>query len=526
VWRTGAVLAPLAVATAVLVARALLAERQTVDDLFIFLRYARTLAENGEFAFNRGQHVEGTSSVAWTIALAALWKAGLRGAGTAKLASLVVGACIPAVTWLAIRRAVPGKPLAAAVAVVALSLDADLAAWSTSGMDTPVWALACIGCVAIAASRERSTACADCAACALGALAWIRPEGPLFAVAGIVASSRSMRDALRFCLWAAAPLAVLTLLRVAYFHDVVPNTFWAKMHSVDGKDYTGLGYLANALERRPLLLVASPIFAWFFARKGPVVRLALALFGASLLFPVVAGGDWMPNRRLFVASLPLGALVAASSLAAIRYPPAAAIVAAGLVLEPALTFDHAVDQTWRDNEWVDERLARWIPSGRPFADPYPLDWMPTHFLGELAPYVGPGDVIAHVDVGELPYVMSDVAFLDGFGLVDRTAGTLAFFPGDPSLREAARSEFFIARPASAIVVFDETTGHPFSPSQRAVLEDPRFAAGWRELGRVPTWGKHPCVTYVRRDVQRADDRIAHNRREAWLSRVRDVAALP
>jgi hypothetical protein len=520
-WRAAWIAAGLVVATALLVGRAVLAERHTIDDLFIFLRYARSLAEHGEYAFNRGERVEGTSSVAWTIALALLWRTGWRGAGTAKAASLVVAACIPGVTWLAIRSAAPGKPLVAMVAVFALALDADLAAWASSGMDTSAWALACIGCVAIAATgRDRTTACA------LGVLAWIRPEGPLFTAAGLLGSSRGARDGFRRCLWAAAALAALTLLRVAYFHDVVPNTFWAKMNAVDGKDYTGLGYLANAVVRRPLLLLAAPLFAWLLVRRRPVVRLVLALFAASLLFPAVAGGDWMPNRRLLVVSLPLGALLAACSLDTVRSSAVTAIVSVGLLVEPALTFDHAVDQTWRDNEWVDERVAHWRPAGRPFVDPYPLDWMPTHFLGELAPYVGPGDVVAHVDVGELPYVMLDVGFLDGFGLVDRTAGRLAFFPRDAALRDAARREFFDARPAAAIVVFDESAGHPFSTSQRVVLEDPRFAAGWRELARVPTWGNHPCVTYVRRDARRVGDEIARERRERWLARVPDVASVP
>jgi hypothetical protein len=518
------VVSVVAVATALLVGRALLAERQTIDDLFIFLRYARALAEHGEVSFNRGVRVEGTSSIAWTLVLAVLWKAGLRGAGAAKLASLVAAACIPSVTWLAIRRAVPGKRVAAMLAVVALALDADLGAWASSGMDTAIWALACVGCVAIAAHGRRRSG--PIAACALGALAWIRPEGPLFAAVGVLASSRSVRHALRLGLCAAAPIVALTLVRAVYFHDLVPNTFWAKMHAVDGKDYTGLGYLSNALARRPVFLVASPLFACLFARKRPALRLALALFAASLVFPVMAGGDWMPNRRLFVASLPLAAVVAACSLAAIRSLPVIAWVGAGLLLEPALTFDHAVDQTWRDNEWVDERLTRWTPSGHPFVDPYPLDWMPTHFLGELAPYVGAGDVVAHVDVGELPYVMDDVAFLDGFGLVDRTSARLAFFPGDELLREAARSEFFAARPVAAIVVLDENTGLPFSASQRAVLEDPRFSEQWRELARVPTWGKHPCVTYIRRDARRVETSTARGRRETWLSRVPDVVALP
>jgi hypothetical protein len=511
-------------ATAVLVGRALLAERQTVDDVFIFLRYARNLAEHGRYAFNPGGPgipVEGTSSVLWTLVLAAAWRAGWRGLGTAKLVSLVAGALVPATCAVAVRRAVPGRPLLAAVPALVLALDADLATWSASGMDTAVWTLACAG-IVVLATRP------NLAAVALGALAWVRPEGPLLAALGVLALSRDRKTLVRLALLAAAPLAVLTLGRLAYFHAAVPNTFWAKMNAVDGKDYTGLGYVGSALTRRPLLLLVVPVAALLLRARiilGPAARLALALLAGSLLFALLAGGDWMPDRRLLVVALPLAAVVAAITLAGAGSRLFALATCAALALEAGLTVDRTSDQTWRTHEWLDQRMVRWTVSGHPFRDPYWLDWMPTRLLQQISPFVAPGDTVAHVDVGELPYVMDDVSFLDGFGLVDREAGRVAFSPRDPVLREAAREAFFAAHPAVAIVVLDEVTGRPFSPAQDAALADPRFAAGWREQGRVPTWGNHPCVTYVRRDVVPVAHAQAMARMNEWLARVKDVRAL-
>jgi hypothetical protein len=507
-------------ATAVLVARAVLAERQTVDDVFIFLRYARNLAQGSGYSFDpsRGAaRVEGTSSVLWTLLLAAAWKVGLRGAGAAKALSLGAAATIPAVAAYTARRSAPDRALVAAAAPLALALDADLATWASSGMDTAVWALSCLGCVALAAADSPRAA-----AVASGALAWVRPEGPLFAAAAVTALGKDVRSTVRLALLAAAPIALLTALRLGYFHDAVPNTFWAKMHaSPDGRDYSGFGYLASALERRPLLLLVLPAAALpLRARAG--VRMALAFLAASALFALLAGGDWMPDRRLLVVALPVAAVAAAAALSTAPSPLFAAAACAALVAEAALTFDHAVDQRWRSHEWVDERVSSWRPQQRPFATPYALDWMPTHLMREIAPFVGPGDVVAHVDVGELPYVMGDVSFLDGFGLVDRAAGRAAFAPHDEARRAAARQEFFARNPAIAIVVVDETTGRPFSPAQDAVLEDPRFAAGWREIARVPTWGEHPCITFARRDVAPSSPAVAAARVERWLASVPDV----
>lgn len=513
--------AVVALGTCILAWRSLLAERQTVDDVFIFLRYARNLATAGQYAFDLGTRVEGTSSVAWTGLLALVWKAGWMGLGAAKALSCGAGIAIPAVCGMVVRRMAPGRPWLVAVPAVALALDADLAGWATSGMDTPLWSLACVACVLLA-ERPRV------AAVALGGLAWIRPEGPLLAAAGVLALARDRgaraRSLLRLGLLAAAPVVFLTLLRLVYFHDLVPNTFWAKMHAVDGKDFTGFGYLASALYRRPLLLVLAPLAALRLC-GSPRIPLALALLLAILLFALIAGGDWMTNRRLLVPALPLAAILASAAMDALARP--LVIVASwALLLEAGLTFDHALDQDWREREYLDEREVRWRPMAHPFAGPYPLDWMPTHLLEQIAPYVAPGDFVAHGDVGELPYVMGDVRFLDGFGLVDRAAGRLTFRPDDPSLRAAARDEFFAANPAVAIVVLDESTGRPFAPAQDAALSDARFAAGWRELARVPTWGDHPCVTYVRRDLASVDLASANARRRAWLASVPDVAPAP
>jgi hypothetical protein len=171
---------------------------------------------------------------------------------------------------------------------------------------------------------------------------------------------------------------------------------------------------------------------------------------------------------------------------------------------------------------VDERLTSVRFPRKPFAEPYPLDWMPTRLMNDLAPFVAPSDTVAHVDMGELPYVLADVQFLDGFGLVDRTSGRLAFRPGDQRLRRAAQEEFFAARPAAAIVVFDEAAGRPFSAEQAAVVADARFASSYREVARVATWGDHPCVTYVRRDVPDGGRVLAAQRIREWLDRVPDV----
>ena len=512
------------VATALLVWRALLAERQTVDDVFIFLRTSRNLAERGEMVFNAGAgqvRVEGTSSPAWTLLLALMWRLGGHGLGAAKAVSLVLAALLPAACALAALRATPGRALAIAVPAVALAFDADFANWASSGMDTALWTLACVVCVILA---DRPAL----AAVALGALAWVRPEGPLFTALGVAALAQDRRSLVRLALLASAPVVALTAIRLGYFHALVPNTFWAKMNAADGKDFTGGGYLASAMR-------AGRCCCWHF--RGGAGRVATScnledpaprpgLLLATFLFAfAVAGGDWMPGRRLLVPALPLAAIVAGVVLA---QRPSRFATAACLALgaEGALTFGSPpLDQDWRQHEWLDERVARWRPVARPFVDPY-VARLDAH------PPAPPDRSLRDAGRHRRARGRGRAALRDGGRGVPRRvrarrspAGRVAFSPRDPALRAAAAADFFAASPAVAIVVIDESTGRPFAPAQDAAFEDPRFAAGWRELARVPSWGGHPCVTFVRRDLAPRDRVTAAARAQTWLAREPDVTAL-
>src|SRR5690606_7353466 len=65
-----------------------------VDDAFITLRYAENLVEGHGLVFNRGQWVEGFSSLTWVLVQAAgLW-AGLDGITATKIAALLATAAL------------------------------------------------------------------------------------------------------------------------------------------------------------------------------------------------------------------------------------------------------------------------------------------------------------------------------------------------------------------------------------------------------------------------------------------------
>lgn len=119
------------------------------DDLFIHLRFARNLAENGEWAFNPGEPVAGATSPPWVILLAGLHLVGLTGVVAAKLlaAACAVGVVV-VVAALASRDTGVPSPVAALV-VAGLHW---LTLWTAAGMETALVPLlllagwACFGC--------------------------------------------------------------------------------------------------------------------------------------------------------------------------------------------------------------------------------------------------------------------------------------------------------------------------------------------------------------------------------------------
>jgi hypothetical protein len=415
------------------------------------------------------------------------------------------------------------EPLSMVVPAAALALDCDFCAWAISGMDTPIFAAACAAAIALATSRPKA------AATLLGALAWVRPEGLLVGALGVGALAlarerRSPRRAMVLAACAAAPVALLVALRLVYFRDVLPNTFYAKMGPGAG-DYTGAGYLLSELARRPVL-IALPLllFALRRLRLAPQGAVALAIAAGVFAFAFVAGGDWMFNRRLLVPALPALALAVAAALPSWRF--AGVYAGALLFAEAAWTTDRALDQRWRKNETLDRRLDSFVPPPGALRAPYPLDWMPAHLMDQIAPYAGPGDWVAHVDVGQLPYVMRDVRFVDGFGLVDREAGRVAFRPNDAEYTYRAREAFFARAPRAAIVVLHKETRLAIAPAQAAVLADPRFFAAYTKLSEVPTWGGHACVTYVRSELTPAPPEVAEARVRDWLGSAPGVVRAP
>jgi hypothetical protein len=129
---------------------------------------------------------------------------------------------------------------------------------------------------------------------------------------------------------------LIVLARWVVFHDILPNTFWAKSGGTQAHARLGLGYLGGAIMAWPWLLAAPLILIRKDTRKyWAVLLLGSGVWAASFLN---VGGDTYQYARFAFPLLPLATAAALTGLgSAIRagarpwWPPATVAAAAALM---------------------------------------------------------------------------------------------------------------------------------------------------------------------------------------------------
>ena len=283
--------------------------RVTLDDAYITFRYARHLAQGyGLGAWNRtGEHVEGYSSLLWTLLLAgAAWLG-----ADLRIASKVFGTAAALIVIAVLFRRRDDRP--AVLTGVFLVLYLPFMFYAASGMEAV--AFTSLVTLALAGPAHWQPIVAPL-------LVAMRPEGTL--VAGIDVLSLAWRRERRRWIVATAiagavTLAAIAVHRSATYHALAPNTYYAKVagggigHVRLGLKYVGGWMLAH------IVVVAFLAIGVVAARRAGDRRqlTCLALFLAYILYMASAGGDpptAFPLWRQFIHVAPAWALVAMTGL--------------------------------------------------------------------------------------------------------------------------------------------------------------------------------------------------------------------
>jgi len=268
---------------------------------------------------------------------------------------------------------------------------------------------------------------------------WTRPEAPLVALAATAAvwlRERSWRSFLAAFSPVLVALAALAVWRLAYFGDLLPNTYYAKPPRGLGRS---LNFLYDFFRLTHLWYFVPALAIAFVAvrkREDRELLIPLAVVAAQVFFIIYEGGDKKPNHRFLVPILPLCFYLAARAVASLAgrrqtlavagatlvfvavnllcrvQPPAGgpsmpALAVAARELRPRL---------WRS--WLSERLRTFEPG-----------YIPGNIHTEIGLWVKrtvpPGSTIAYDQMGQTPYFSGhSYKYIDLYGLTDATVAHL------------------------------------------------------------------------------------------------------
>jgi hypothetical protein len=307
-WRVATIFVALALALCAWILNLALAPHATLDDGFIYVRYAMNWVDHGELAWNVGESgTDGFTSFAFQVlsALAYLFHradpvAAVCGAGLVAATAVVIATVALPVAHAPRDRFLVVSAAAALAAIATSAFSPQFAYWSTTLMDSPLVALsvlmASLGAPALFA-RDTPAWKAILGGLSLALLFVTRPEGMLVSVvvAGL-ALTCAMRDSLRgshLRLRAVAPgLLAFALPSASYFvwHRVefgyaFPNPVYVKTGVAlsssalgDGLQYL-FGGPSGGLTPNSLVLHGAREFPDF--ARGAVVRAAINPIGSS-----------------------------------------------------------------------------------------------------------------------------------------------------------------------------------------------------------------------------------------------------
>ncbi|MCD6351268.1 MAG: hypothetical protein J7M26_04015 [Armatimonadetes bacterium] len=294
----------------------------TVDDAYISFRYARNLAEGQGLVFNPGERVEGYTNFLWVLLIAASMKLHLASPElVAKVLGTLAGLGLVLLGPAAVAAMTKLRGRACLLGALALAAWPPLAYWSVSGLATSLFAfLLTAGLVVWLKAQSRAHGAAAGALLAVATLT--RPEAPLFWAGGLAVrllreGRRAKGQLIAFALTYLTPLVPWVLWKLAYYGQVLPNTFYIKRRGGLWPPVRpgGVMYVHDFLAAHwglvfwaLLPLLAYP--ALYLARRAWEFILPLLLY----LVWIAKVGDWMPQYRFFVPVAALWAAMAGGAL--------------------------------------------------------------------------------------------------------------------------------------------------------------------------------------------------------------------
>lgn len=369
----------------------------TQDDAFISFRYAENLANGNGLVFNIGERVEGFSNLSWTLFFAFLIKIGF----DPVISSLIMGYL--SIIFLVYATGHLSKQTGGVIGIACflVALDPSMLLESVQGLESVFYA----GLITLACSRlleEREKKLSSKFSTSFFALACLtRPEAPLFfalAHVGLSYKDKKWMDSVFSAVPIAAVLLGLTIFRLVYYQDILPNTFYAKVSGLALS--RGIEYCHFHFRHHPIFWI-SIIFVWLKHSREKKWFTLMTILIVYLLYIVWIGGDFKPTSRFI---LPVSGIMAAAvstmvqKIIALRQNWIWIFLSLIMFLGRASLFTKA-------EAWAEDRRQNFIAR---------------KFLGEwLQANTSSTDVLAMHSIGAIPYY-AQRRTIDMWGLTDKT----------------------------------------------------------------------------------------------------------
>ena len=460
--------------------------RFTIDDAFITFRYAENLAHGQGPVFNPGERVEGYTSFAWMLLMAAVLALRQDPVAASKALGLAGSLVTLAVTYR-LARYVSWHPRSTGlIAVLGLATNASFALSAVTGLETPLYTLfLALAVLCLLREDEGGSWWPSTMLFALAALT--RPEG--LAVFGLTwiyrilfARERWPQALARLALFGAVVGGHL-LWRWSYYGDLLPATYYAKTGDLLPRLQAGLFYLVESLIGPGLLLAAAYLLA--LRQRSRRLRYLLWLCGGYAAIVVWEGGDWMPGLRFWVPVLPFLYLILAEVLVTAyhRLPTPASprqkvLAWVGFSSLGALYLALAVGYTAITWTYTSLRALGYEEAHRTLAN----------WLRENAP---PDASVALMDIGIIGYY-SHLRIIDLTGL---TEAHIARAPG--AFQEKVYDPAYVLnqRPEYVVLVSTDEDLEPDFAIDRRIYQSPQFQDNYRFAFKLKHYGNEGGPAY-------------------------------
>jgi hypothetical protein len=283
------------------------------DDGFISFRYAEHLVRGDGLVYNVGEYVEGYTNLLWTLLLAVAMTLGIPPETSSKALGITCWLALAAV--LAWRSRWPGapRPFVPLAAALVLLIE-DYQTWATGGLETSLFTLLSVGGLLLATHPAAGARTMIAAGTCLAAAVATRPDGVIFAAAGVagawlVPHGVPPRRRLALVVGAAVPLALtgaaLVTFKLLYYGDLFPTAFYSKS-ALDPYHGQGWFYIFLFFKKNWFIVpLAILLVLGNLGRLGQALTrthvVLLAGFVVFLAYVAHSGGDFMFARRVLPA---------------------------------------------------------------------------------------------------------------------------------------------------------------------------------------------------------------------------------